>query len=236
MEKLLTCVLVVNQMINSSLNIRIKMKLYIYIWVFLLMGCAGSSQRKVANDGQDFENDMPAIQQQSEDAKSVESDKQVEQQNFEKRIQKSSGENDASTDVITDKNFDAIGRQKLQEAIDISYLVFDDKTQTEMKDYALKHAHRLFVQKKQPLLLQQLKKCYVKSADSARISDLKLQKLDEVSANEQVAFYRFTLRSFFNGKPSKPEVKQAKIYFEIVDLNLDGKVYKTIKSKILSVE
>jgi len=210
------------------------MKLHIYILVFLFISCAGSSSHKSINADEDFKSNMPENAERSNEA--ITFDKQVDKQNFEKRVQKTVDESNLTADVITDRNFDAIGRQKLQEVIDISYLVFDDKTQTKMKDYALKHAHRLFANKTEDLLLQQLKKTYFKSADSARISDLKLQKIKEVSANEQVANYSFKLQTYLQGKPSKMVIKRAQIYFKVVDLNLDGKIYKTINSKILTVE
>ncbi|GEM_PF-5491917 len=140
-----------------------------------------------------------------------------------------------ATKRITDAYLNDISKQKLQQIYDIASLVHKDSTQQDMKEYALKYANRLFVRPDEKIS-EKLNKIGNVKADSIKIEQIKLIDLTETEYNGQIGRYAFNTDYYRQGKIIYRQKHIAEIYFEITNLNFDGEIHQTVKSRIKRID
>jgi hypothetical protein len=137
---------------------------------------------------------------------------------------------------ITEDSFKEISKQKLQQLFEISLLLDNPDTKEDMKKYAQKHAERLFIRSKNVNISKQIQQLNFADADSIIINKITLLNMKEVDEFRQFGKYNLQIIPYKNGKKQETINKKAKIFFEIENLNIDGKIYQTIKGKILKID
>ena len=212
-----------------------KKLLYILYLGILLVGCAQEKTKSLQkrteyNIVEKSENTKYEQQAPATDKKANRNVK------LDKRILKEATSNRKKTtnDNTLDANyFDEIGQQKLQQLLDIALLLSKKKTQNEMKTYATKHAKRLFVPKQGFDINTVFSRLHFPSADSIVIREMSLINMTEADSQSQIGNYKLHIQVFYAGMKRLNLQKTAKILFETTDLELNDRIYKTIKGKIL---
>ncbi len=196
------------------------MKSYIVIFwtILLLSACAGGGENIYTEKAQ----------RQSVDTTQLE--------RFDKHIGQDKpavDENNEMEKDITAQDFDIIAQQKTQQFFDMISAANNPDSPKDYQSYMDKYARKLWVNPENSEKVWQTK--LLKNADSIRIVHSKLLNFEEKSPSESIGAYQLKLESYQNGK-SQLSTAQAKVYFEIIDLAIDGKIYKTIKAKLLDLQ
>jgi len=188
---------------------------YILSIVFLVLISCGSHQ----------ENTKVKNQKESQDS--------VIRQRFDKKILIKTQEEAREKAPYTQKDLDELASQKIQQYFEMLNIIKHGKQQDSFKKYTEKYARKLWLNpKKEPAFSQ---KNSIITADSLKIDRLILQNLKENNPQELIGTYRLSYKVFKNGK-ALTQKTDAKIYFEIIDLNLNGEIYQTLKAKILGID
>jgi 3-dehydroquinate synthase class II len=203
--------------------------------MILLVGCAGQADKS---------DNM--YKEQLKESKTNRNfiKKKVDVKNFKKEVSKIKYDKNIQSDIREKKDnkisisskFTSISYQKLQQLFDVVCLINNKETKQEMKEYAEKHAEKLFLKTKDYKKIKLNNLIKHSDADSLRIQNIKLIKMEKSKDDIEIGNYSFIINAYKNGKIVKKYHKKAKLYFEITILELEDNTYKTIKAKILSLE
>jgi len=128
------------------------------------------------------------------------------------------------------------GMQKIQQLFDLAVLLNDTNTTEDMKTYALSNSSRYYLKPKNTMKTSLLK-LNKEQADSIVVSSMKLKQLNALKAlNTYKGTYKLKINYFKAEKQIKQKQKTATLLLEIVPLNVDGKIYNTIESKVLELK
>jgi len=188
---------------------------YILSIVFLVLMSCGSNQ----------ENTKVQNQKEHRDT--------IIRQRFDKKILIQNQEEAREKAPYTQKDLDELAFQKIQQYFEMLNLMKHGKQQAGFKKYTEKYARKLWLNpKKEPAFSQ---KKNIKTADSLKIDRLSLQNLKENNSQELIGTYRLSYK-IYNHSKTLTQKSNAKIYFEIIDLSLNGEMYQTLKAKILGID
>jgi hypothetical protein len=159
---------------------------------------------------------------------------------YEKRIVKQNkdtvvdlvDENNEGNTKFTEKNLNDISYQKLKQFFEMMNFTGKER-EKELQEYTYLQARKFWVNPTKSDSIWQNKK--LKEADSISIISFKQIDFQENNNNIVVGNYLLTLKTYKKGKENNLQF-HTKILFEIIELALDGKVYNTIKTKIISIE
>ncbi len=202
------------------------------------MGCAQNTSKSMQMD----EVYHPEKTVQTNKVNTTETKKnKIRVENYDKKVNretttKKEVSNESVSRTISDNSFTEISQQKLQQLFDISLLLDSKSTKDDMKDYARKHAKRLFIASRKVNIADQINSLHFPNADSLRITHIKLINMTEIDEARQLGRYKLLITPYKNGEKHMAVKKTAEIYFEIEELKIDDKVYRTIKGKIMKIE
>ena len=217
-----------------------KKFLYILYIGILLTGCAQNTSKSLQKEADYHPARSVQPEEKSEEKVVKKYDKKLQRkkkiQTKKELINSKLNATDKEEDVDYDHHFNEIAKQKLQQLFDISLLLDAPSTKQDMKDYAQKHAKRLFIPSKKINITAEIKKLHFAHADSIHIAKMKLINLTEIDEYRQVSEYQLQIVPYKNGIKQKAIRKKAKLYFEIIDLDINGVIRQTIKGKIMKIE
>lgn len=131
--------------------------------------------------------------------------------------------------------FDESAAQKLQQLLDIAALAQDSKQSKEMKAYAKTSAQNYYADSKKNID-NELKTINAIQADSIVIEKMQKKFIKHIKNNYYQVAYTATVNYYKQNKLTQSKKKTIDFQFEIVKLNLDGQLFSTIESRILSVK
>ena len=217
-----------------------KKFLYILYISILLVGCAQNTSKSMQKEAEY----VPVSESKDDQTERLDDKHDVKVVKYNKRVNKNKKNNAKLSETkkkseekgITEDSFKEISKQKLQQLFEISLLLDNPDTKEDMKNYAQKHAERLFIKSKNINIRDEINKIHFNQSDSIVISNITLLNMKEVDEFRQFGKYKLQIISYKNGKKQETINKNAKIFFEIENLNIDGKIYQTIKGKILKID
>jgi hypothetical protein len=159
---------------------------------------------------------------------------------YEKRIVKQkndtgenpAAENDKDNVEFTGKDLNDISYQKLKQFFEMMNLTGKNRKK-DLQEYTRHQAEKFWVDSVKSESIWQNKN--LQNTDSIVISSLKPIDFQENNKTTITGTYLLTLKTYKNGKENDL-LFHAKIIFEIIDLALNEKIYKTIKTKIISID
>ncbi len=217
-----------------------KKILYIYYISILLVGCAQNTSKSMQKEAEY----IPVNETKDNQTEGLDEKHNSKVVKYDKRVYKNKIKNDKLSETkktseekgITEDSFKEISKQKLQQLFEISLLLDNPDTKEDMKNYAQKHAERLFIRSKNVDIDKEIQQLNFAGADSIVINKITLLNMKEVDEFRQFGKYKLQIIPYKNGKKQASVYKIAELYFEIEDLIIDDKNYKTIKGKILKID
>ncbi len=188
------------------------MKKLIYILLLLSVACGGGK------DG---------IKVSQKSAKN-----QIVKQQFEKKVLPIKPTIDHSKDSLTQASFDELAKQKIARFFDMINLTKQNKTSKNFINFTTDNAKKLWL--KPESAKQFLQQPAIQKADSLKLIALTFQKFQAQQSDEMLATYRLRYKIFKNGQAQVRQT-QAKFYFKILNLDLDGQTYQSLKTKIVRI-
>jgi len=136
-------------------------------------------------------------------------------------------------DSINQTGLNDLARQKIEQFFEMVNLLKQKNAAKDFKAYTAHYAEKLWLNP------QASKKFWsqpmIQSADSLRLTTIHLKQFEKTSRQETLGSYLISYHCFKKGKKHL-FTTNAQIYFEIIDLDLDGQQYQTIKAKILKIK
>ena len=189
------------------------MKKLIYIVFFLSIACGG---------GKDSIN----VSQKS-------GENQIVKQHFEKKILPVKPAVAHTKDSLTQDNFNELARQKTLQFFDMINLTKQSKASSkDFINFTTDNAKKLWL--KPENAKQFLQQPTIQKADSLKLLALTFQKFQAQQPDELLATYRLRYKIFRNGQAQIYRT-QAQFYFSILNLDLDGQNYQSLKTKIVRI-
>ena len=136
-------------------------------------------------------------------------------------------------DTISTADFNNISAQKIQQFMDMLSAISNPKNPQGLQIYIDKHVERLCANPQQAKQILNIP--IIKNADSIRLTQCELLNFEEKTDWESLGNYKIKL-AIYKDKKKQYQSGFAKMYFKIDDLNIDGKIYKTISAKILELK
>jgi hypothetical protein len=158
-------------------------------------------------------------------------DKRIVKQN-EKTNSNNQTENDENNNEITEQDLNTISFQKLQQYFEMLNLIRLNPPE-DLQEFTQHQAGRFWANPKEAQKFRQ--KPDLQNIDSFRVISIKPIEFQDDNTRQMSGTYTLKLKSFKNGK-EKIHYFKSKILFEIIDLSLDEKIYKTIKTKIITIQ
>ena len=188
------------------------MKKLIYILLLLSVACGGGK-------------DGLKISQKS-------GENQIVKQQFEKKVLPVKPTLDHTRDSLTQASFDELAKQKITRFFDMINLTRQDHTSKDFINFTIDNAQKLWL--KSENAKQFLQQPAIQKSDSLKLIALKFQKFQAQQSDEMLATYRLRYKIFRNGQA---QVRQtlAQFYFKILNLDLDGQTYQSLKTKIVRI-
>lgn len=139
---------------------------------------------------------------------------------------------DEEKDSINQTDLNDLARQKMKQFFEMVNLLKQKNQTKDFKVYTAQYAEKLWLNPQAYKKFQS--KPLTQSADSLKLTAIHLKHLIKTSHQESLGRYLISYRVFQKGKKHLL-TSDAQIYFEIIDLNLNGHHYQTIKAKIFKM-
>ena len=135
-------------------------------------------------------------------------------------------------DSINQTDLNDLARQKIEQFFEMVNLLKQKHQTKDFKAYTAQYAEKLWLNPQAYKKFQS--KPLIQSADSLKLTAIHLKHLKKTSRQETLGSYLISYYIFQKGK-AHLFTTGAQIYFEIIDLDLDGHQYQTIKAKIFKI-
>ena len=158
---------------------------------------------------------------------------QIVKQHFEKKILPVKPAVAHTKDSLTQASFDALAKQKITRFFDMINLTKQSKSSSkDFINFTTDNAQKLWL--KPENAKQFLQQPAIQKADSLKLVALTFQKFQAQQSDELLATYRLRYKIFRNGQAQVRQT-QALFYFKIINLDLDGQNYQSLKTKIVRI-
>jgi len=193
---------------------------YISAFILLLWACAGSGNQ-VLKESPAYQ-DTAVVQRYEPRITPVPAKQNKQKENKETE----------ETQISTD-DFNEITRQKTKQFLDMLAALNNKENPENLQAYIDKYARKLWANPDKSKVIFQDNR--LKTADSFQIQHFQLINFEEENQQESIGNYKLKIKAYKNGK-NRIIPARLKMYFLVDDLNVDGKIYKTITAKIIQMK